>query len=127
MTGINDKKGTLTETEDTPNLDTPATLGDIQDIVNTFNQVLQARDQQDYDQQEDLTKAFMMINQAIAALNAKSEVISEHFIAKGELSEESVTEALKTKLEEAAKMQHEALEKAIKQQKEQAELAAKEA
>lgn len=133
MTGINEKK-TVTTTEEVTTEETTGkapeapyvTHEQLEQLVVDFNKALQVRDQQNYMKEDDLTKAFMMINQAVAALNAKTEVVVEKLLDQGTLTREEVDTALTKKLEEAQRLQKEALEKALQAQKEAAELTEKE-
>lgn len=128
MTGINDKLpqeevteqevGVLTDKQKAELESTPANQLDIEQLVSDFNEVLTIRDRQQEVKENELTHAFMTVNQSITAINSKIDVMLEYFVDKGEFSLEEVTEKIKTKLEEATELQRKAIQDAIARQQE---------
>lgn len=127
MTGINEKlpqeeaevaEVGLTEDQVAELENTPANQLDIEKLVEDFNQVLTIRDKQQEIKENELTHAFMTVNQSITALNSKIDVMLEHLVDKGEFTIQDVTEKIKVKLEEATELQKKAIQEAIARQQE---------
>ena len=129
MTGINDKlpkEENMTEEVNTQEFDptAPDTQGEIESLVGYFNEALAFRDKQQEFKENELTHAFMTVNQSIAALNSKIDIALEHLIDKGELNMDDISAKMRVKLEEAAELQKKAIQEALAKQ---AELMEKEA
>lgn len=118
MTDINEKLPKEETPEEMIDLSQPATQAEIKSLVDDFNEAFAFRDQQTELKENEITHAFMTINQSIAALNAKIDIALEHIVDKGEMTVDGITNKMKEKLEAAMEMQKKAIEEALAKQKE---------
>ena len=85
-------------------------------VYDDFNKVLTDRDRMTEQKENDLSHAFIMINQSLSALAAKLEAIEEALFASG-TDKAAYKEAVKTKVEESIKKQEEIMMRMAEEQK----------